>query len=86
MLLLDPELPWAAGHSDTKINQIFLRNGVGTSAKPLPYAIAASITADLKQLLLAFPLPFHKPVVCLLGAGGEGRGEVWDVESTEMVE
>lgn len=62
-----------SGHSDTKINQIFLRNGVGTSAKPLPYAIAASITADLKQLLLAFPLPFHKLVVCLLRAGGEGR-------------
>lgn len=38
---------------------------MGTSTKPLPYAIAASITTDLKQLLLAFPLCFHKPVVCL---------------------
>lgn len=61
-----------SGHSDTKINQIFLRNGVGTSAKPLPYAIAAGITADLKQLLLAFPLPFHKPVVCLFARGWRG--------------
>lgn len=79
-----------SGHSDTEINEIFLRNGVETPTKPLPYAIAASIAADLKQLLLAFPLCFHKPVVCLCWirvdeVGGEGRGDVW-VRSTRMVE
>lgn len=46
-----------------------------TSTKPLPYAIAASITADLKQLLLAFPLCFPKRVVCLLDPSGRGGGE-----------
>lgn len=72
-----------SGHSDTKINYIFLRNGVGTSTKPRPYAIAASITTDLKQLLLAFPLCFHKGAVCLLARSwwtrrwGREKGDVW---------